>query len=233
MIPSIEELLLMINNSQSDIRVASAKLFLEQKLLEESKDELLERIGKSADENEIKAAKFAIWRKELDTSYEGLIKVLQTESDEIKMGTAAELLGEKGYKNAVLPLINVLIQTTSWTVRDGAALGLRELADQRALMPLEGLLKKMPNESTLVYALETLDCTEIFETLIWLAKTQPDNPMVCWSVFECIEKINIANLSNDILETCKYEINEAIYETDDDEKLETLERLLELMGFSP
>jgi len=227
--PSIDELLSIIRHSASRVKVASAKLFLELKLLEESNEKLLDRINHSSCEYEVKAARYALWRKGLDESFDGLLDVIHTSSDELQISEAASLLGEKGYAEAVLPLIDLLLHTDSSAIRDGAAFGLRELADQRAFGPLVETLQKYPEDSSLVYALETLDCTDALEPLVDLVISYPNSIMICSSVFECVKNIDIASVPVEIAERCRYKTNEAIYETNGDDKLGSLEHLLGLL----
>jgi len=228
--PSIDQLLETIRACSSRIKVASAKALLEQKLLEESEETLLIRIRNSSDNNEIETAKHVLWRKRLDDSLDGLLQVVSTSQNDLEIREAAILLGDKGYVEAVQPLIRLLNSSRSETVRDGAALGLRELADQRALRPLMHAIREHPEDSTLVYALENLNCHEVFEDLSQLFVSKAEDPMICSSVYACIEGIQLASVPAYVLENCRHYIQEAIYRTENDEASERLERLMDLIS---
>ena len=115
----MDDLLLKIHASSSNVEVSSAKALLEQKLLKEPREKLLERMKRSSDKVEIEAVEFALWRKEIDESFEGLLHIINTSSDEARIREAAIVLGDKGYKGAVLPLIDLLVHTSNSMIRDG------------------------------------------------------------------------------------------------------------------
>ncbi len=65
-----------------------------------------------------------------------------------------------------------LLKSDSHEVRDASALALREIGDNSAVCPLVEAIKKpehIQSRSTLVYALETLDCSDLFLEIFKLA----------------------------------------------------------------
>ena len=84
---------------------------------------------------------------------------------------ASDQLAEIGGKEVIEFFISLLDQDKE-RLRDLAALGLREIADNQALDPLLKAINKSENQNyngTMAYALESLDCSrrlpEIFELL--------------------------------------------------------------------
>lgn len=78
----------------------------------------------------------------------------------------------KHHRNIAFKAFVQLLQSKKSYVRDNAALGLRKLKDDRAIPFLLSAIHKPENKhfnGTLVYALEVLDCKNIFLTLIDLA----------------------------------------------------------------
>ncbi len=80
------------------------------------------------------------------------------DSDEEKVYRAAVALGDLGDARVVPVLIRLLELTSSTRIRNGAAIGLRELADPRALDPLVRQIRTPENATgTIIWALETLN----------------------------------------------------------------------------
>lgn len=226
---SVEELLQKIHSSSNMARIAALKAFIEEKLMVESKEELLCRINKSSDDVEIEIAKWVLWKKNLDKSFDGLMKVIRTSSDEDKIGEAAALLGELGYTESLESLIELLLGTQSQRIRNGAALGLRELGNQRALEPLVKTIKLAPqNSSTLVYALEVLDCRDIIKFLVEIFISQPDNYMLRHSVFECIKATDLASVPKDVVESCMAQLREARESESERGRIKELQELMRI-----
>ena len=91
--------------------------------------------------------------------FERLARGLE-DPDEHRAFEAAVALGDLGDQRAVPVLIRLLRTTGSNRIRNGAAIGLRELADPAALHPLLEQIRRLENAGdtgTLIYALETLD----------------------------------------------------------------------------
>lgn len=87
---------------------------------------------------------------------------------------AAHALGDRGVKEAFAPLLALMIATPSATVRNACAIGLRELADARAVPALVALIRDPRNEhnrGTLVYALETMNPLDELPLLCELVAT--------------------------------------------------------------
>ncbi len=91
--------------------------------------------------------------------FEQLVSTLEHPDDAVVF-RAAIALGDAGDRRAVPVLIDLLETARSYQVANGAAIGLRELADTRALGPL---LRKVRDplywdyNGTLIYVLQTLD----------------------------------------------------------------------------
>ncbi len=84
---------------------------------------------------------------------------------------AARALGESGDAEAFPVLINLLDTADNPRIRNAAAIGLRDLADNRALPFLLAQIKEPKNvdhRGTLVYALETLDARSALVDLVEL-----------------------------------------------------------------
>jgi len=227
---SVDELLRLIRNSENSKAVSLAKLRLFRALMNEPEQELRTRIENSSDSVEAEMAEWILWRNKLDKSFDNLIQIVRTSSDEEKIREAAILLGEEGYMEAVEPLIRLMVDTPNSHVREGAALGLRDLADQRALKPIVETIKRNPESaSTFVYALETLDCREIVEFLIALFVSQPEDYMLRCSIIECIKKVSILGLSDELLNTCMRRLKESLTGKRDDEYVRHSRELMRLL----
>lgn len=91
--------------------------------------------------------------------YQTLVQMLR-QSDEAQVVQAAHALGELGDLRAVDSLIELLSTTSNSRARNAAAIGLRDLGDNRAVLPLMEQIK-LPAAAgyrgTLIYALEALD----------------------------------------------------------------------------
>jgi HEAT repeat protein len=77
----------------------------------------------------------------------------------------------KIYGKSAVPSLILLIESRDVKVRDAAALALREIGDSTAVDPLFEAVKNPLNSqarSTLVYALEALDCREHFLDVVAL-----------------------------------------------------------------
>lgn len=87
---------------------------------------------------------------------------------------AAHALGDMGDYRAAPILIEMLQKTNEPAIRNAAAVGLRELGDERALCPLLSLIndpKTEGNRGTLIYALEGFDCSKLLPLLTELVIT--------------------------------------------------------------
>ncbi len=91
--------------------------------------------------------------------YEELVSALGDPDDDVVFRSATAL-GDLGDPRAVPVLVGLLQMARSHRVANGAAIGLRELADPRALEPLLRRIRDPENwdyNGTLIYGLETLD----------------------------------------------------------------------------
>lgn len=95
-----------------------------------------------------------------------LINELFSDSWE-KAVAASDELAEHTESNVVSALVNVLDSNCHYA-QNAAALALREIGDNSAVTPLLRAIAKpfnKDNRSTLVYALETLDCSNYFSII--------------------------------------------------------------------
>jgi hypothetical protein len=100
---------------------------------------------------------------------EMLVQALKQTSNIKDIVKIAHQLGDLGDPQAVPILIELLNGTQDGLVRNAAALGLRELRDNRAVPYLLEQLKApdtIGNRGTLMYALETLDATEALVDIV-------------------------------------------------------------------
>ena len=84
---------------------------------------------------------------------------------------AVELLGKSKYKGAFNFLIKLLGSNKAY-IRNSAALALASFKDDRAIKPLLQAIDNPENShacATLVYVLGFLDCSSLFEKLVYLS----------------------------------------------------------------
>lgn len=87
-----------------------------------------------------------------------------------KVGAADELA--RIASPEVVDLLSDLLSSSDGKIRNAAALALREIGDSTAVRPLLDAIQTPANQnnrSTLVYALETLDCSRHFIDIFQLA----------------------------------------------------------------
>jgi HEAT repeat protein len=106
----------------------------------------------------------------MNNDLEFLLLQISTSNWNVKISSAEIIVKEHGH-TAVTSLIE-LLKSSSQDTRDAAAIALRDIKDRRAVEPLFECIKKKENENnraTLVYALETLDCSDHFLDIVDLA----------------------------------------------------------------
>jgi hypothetical protein len=160
-----------------------------------------------------------------------LLEVVRTSADEEELRRAAMRLGDAGVAEAVEPLIALLARAAPRPggARDGAAIGLRELADPRALEPLVTAIRRSTTNEigTLVYALQTLDCRPIVEFLAGLAVK--GRYEVRAGVAGCFERMDVGSVAADVRERAMRVLREAAADTADVGEADELAWLAELL----
>ncbi len=142
---------------------------------------------------------------------------------------AAHALGDLGDRRAVPILIDLLQTTPDPSIRNAAAVGLRELGDDSALHPLIALImspKTEQHRGTLIYALEGFDSSPVLEVLVDLVIT--GNFEVSHQAFSVIESIETV-VSEETLNRCLQNIHSVLPKCDK-ERTELLEELIELLS---
>ena len=102
-----------------------------------------------------------------------LLEQLRSESRDEAVD-AAESLGRQHSAEAVPVLLEVLQETDDRVIRNAVAMALREIGDSRAAAPLAKLIDHdhtLGSRGTLLYALESFDCTPFAPMLIRLVTT--------------------------------------------------------------
>jgi HEAT repeat protein len=94
--------------------------------------------------------------------------------DEVAVQRAAHALGDGAYKEALDPLVALMCATPSASVRNACAIGLRELADARAVPAIVALIRDPRNahtRGTLVHALGPMNPIDELPLLCELVAT--------------------------------------------------------------
>jgi HEAT repeats len=159
-------------------------------------------------------------------SYDDYIDQLYSDNRDMVI-KAAHALGDIGDRRAVPILIEMLQKTLEPAIRNAAAVGLRELGDERALHPIISLIndpKTESNRGTLIYALEGFNCRHLLPFLVELVIT--GNFEVSHQAFSVIESIDV-EIDSETLNTCVKKIKNALLEND--EKADLLEDLIDLL----
>jgi HEAT repeat protein len=105
---------------------------------------------------------------EKKTTFEDYLRRLRS-ADRKEVIQAAHELGDQGDAGAVPFLLDLLMTTNDPSIRNAAAVGLRELRDSRAVPYLISLLndpRTEGNRGTLLYALQELDCSGYLPLLV-------------------------------------------------------------------
>ena len=127
-----------------------------------------------------------------------LIQQIVTGSWEQKLQASDELIQKNN--DFVLTKLIGLLDANDPNIRNAAALALREIASPKAMIPLlDAIFNKdnLNNRSTLVYALENLDCSKHFIEIWKLA---------------CADKADVVVSALSILETQEFEVSEKMVE---------------------
>lgn len=160
------------------------------------------------------------------TNYQKYVDQLHSGNRDLVI-KAAHALGDMGDSRAAPILIEILEKTNEPAIRNAAAVGLRELGDERALYPIVSLIndpKTEGNRGTLIYALEGFNC---YDLLPFLVKLIIDgNFEVSHQAFSVIESIDI-EIDSDTLDICIKKIKEVLLQ--DNTKADLLQDLIDLL----
>ena len=160
--------------------------------------------------------------------YQKYIKRLHSGNPDIVI-EAAHALGDSGDRRSVPVLIQILQTTSDPAIRDAAAIGLRELGDERALYPLVSLImdpKTGGHRGTLIYALEEFDCSPFLDFLLDLVIT--GNFEVSHQAFLVIESIEV-KVDAETIDLCLQKAQHALLHANE-EKAELLRDLVDLLN---
>ncbi len=223
---SKQDLLNIIKESKDEKEKRKAKMYLYHLMEQLPYEKLQQCILQSSDDFEKKIAEWHLWRRSLDKSFDNLLRIIRESGDEDKVREAAIILGEEGYTEAVDILIDLLRTSDSPYIRDGAALGLRELKDPRAFIPLIDQIKKYPEDcETFVYALEVFDCTSEVELLVDLFVSQPQAILLRLNIIECFKTGPVKKINSELVRLCCQKIEQAMLKSDSPSNTGQLEDL--------
>ncbi len=161
------------------------------------------------------------------TQYQKYVEQLNSNNKDLVI-EAAHALGDIGDRRSVKILIELLQKTSDPVIRNAAAVGLRELGDERALYPLVSLINDVKTEGcrgTLIYALEGFDCSSLLPFLIEQIIT--GNFEVSHQAFSVIESINV-EIDSETLDIYTQRVKDALLQND--EKVDLLEDLIDLLS---
>ncbi len=117
-------------------------------------------------------------------------------------------------REALTLLIQIIESKNSWVVKNAAAIALRDLGDGSAVPVLITAAKNRENRhynGTLVYALQTLKCNAIFDSLIELAIDAEDDWELVEMAYQALESIE-PPVSVHLLDKSEKLVNEALIE---------------------
>ena len=121
---------------------------------------------------------------QLKSKLEVLIEKIQVASWQEKLQASDQIVKDFG-KHATDSLTGLLHEKDA-SVRNAAAITLREIGDNTAVKPLIEAIKapaNRDNRSTLVYALQTLDCKEHFLDIVELLLGNAEVRMSAMTIF--------------------------------------------------
>ncbi len=161
------------------------------------------------------------------TQYQQYLDQLDSNNRDLVV-EAAHALGDIGDRRSVKILIDLLQKTSDPVIRNAAAIGLRELGDERALSPIVSLINDPKTEGyrgTLIYALEGFDCGRLLAFLVEQVIT--GNFEVSHQAFSVIESIDV-EIDSITLDFCTQRVNDALLQND--EKSDLLQDLIDLLN---
>ncbi|BAZ17186.1 phycocyanin alpha subunit phycocyanobilin lyase, CpcE subunit [Calothrix sp. NIES-4071] len=160
------------------------------------------------------------------TIYEKYVEQLHSSNQDLVI-ESAHALGDLGDSRAVPILIKLLQESSDSAIRNAAAVGLREIGDERALYPIVSLIndpKTEGNRGTLIYALEGFECSHLLPFLVELVIT--GNFEVSHQAFSVIESIDM-EIDLETADACIQKLKNALLQ--DDTKADLLEDLIDLL----
>jgi len=187
-----------------------------QELKKEKKVRSLEEVRRKEDNMTLSSTQYQKYVGQLDSNNRDLVV------------EAAHALGDIGDLRSVNILIELLQKTSDPVIRNAAAVGLRELGDERALSPIVSLINDPKTEGyrgTLIYALEGFDCGRLLPFLIEQVIT--GNFEVSHQAFSVIESIDV-EIESKTLDFCTQRVKNALLQND--EKPDLLEDLIDLLN---
>jgi len=166
--------------------------------------------------------------EEREKAYHANLAKLQPSKDIKTVTKAAHALGDLGERRAVLPLIDLLENTPHSVIRNAAAVALSDLGDQRAFQPIIALVqhpKTQGDNGTLVYALQSFDCSTIVPFLVDLVISGDFE--VSHEAFLAIETVE--EISEEDFQVSQQKIKRTLIHCEH-EKVALLEDLLEIFS---
>jgi HEAT repeat protein len=165
---------------------------------------------------------------EQDESPQALLEVLKTSQNEDDVRHAALRLGDEQVSEAVGPLIDLLNNAKTPSLRDAAALALRDLRDQRALDPLAEAVRREPERfATFIYAMQALDCSPVADFLVDLYLKGSDKTRVGLS--GCLETLDPVSVPRDVIERLRAKVASATHEAESERDREQLQWLADVL----
>jgi hypothetical protein len=222
---SLEELLAIYNNSDNAKIRRKTFLLISEYLKRISIPDLTIIIERSKDISVIKEAKFQLWLKKLDKSPDVLLEIIRNCDDEDKVCAVIYELVDQGYKAVANQLINLLASANA-TLRNCASVALREIPTQMALKPLISAIRNHPdNCESLIYSLQTLDCSDATELLVDLFISNSNTPMVRIEIIDCFKEGAIRQIPKTIKYNCCLKIEKAIEQRANEDDIAQLKEL--------
>ncbi len=106
---------------------------------------------------------------------QNLIRKIENGNWEEKIKASNLLVKKASLSHCIIEPLILLLNSSSGKVRNASALTLREIGDSSVVQPLLNAIlnhNNLKDRSTLVYALETLDCSEKFLDIFKLALSE-------------------------------------------------------------
>lgn len=160
--------------------------------------------------------------------FEDLVEVIRNAPNAEEVREAAILLGDLGDIRAVPHLIDLLNNAKTHIIWDGAAIGLRELADQRAFWPLVHKLqdnRTLDHRGTLAFALSSFNCTDIVEFLVDMYISESYEVQI--EIRSCFDNIDINEIKEDLRHKMISKVKAAFKNEKDSQKKIELRYFLE------
>jgi hypothetical protein len=224
------DLLEIIEHCIDEKKRRKARMYL-WKMMEEYTDTELNKCERDGTDVEQEIAKWYLWRRHLDTNLNNLLDIIYNSTDEEHIREAAIIIGNKKYEEAVDDLIGLLCRTENGYIKEGAAIGLRELGDSKAVPFIVEQLKNYTDYSeSFVYALENFDCRMFLGLLVDLFIGKPKAFLLRLNILSCVKNQDIKALSEAIRDECVLKLDLAMQVADDEENSGQLEDLYRIIA---